>query len=75
MTSYWHWIYIGRVAFILALDIGRVAFIPALYIGMMDFLLGCPLISLQSKTKRNGSENEQSEIEKKMISFACLALK
>ena len=37
--------------------------------------LGCPLISLRSETKRNGSENERSEIAKKRFSFACFALK
>ena len=32
--------------------------------------LGCPLILLQSKTKRNGSENERCEIAKQKVSFA-----
>ena len=37
--------------------------------------LGCPFISLRSETKRNGSENERSEIAKKRFSFACFASK
>ena len=39
------------------------------------FRLGCPHILIGSETKRNGSENERSEIAKKMVSFACFALK
>ena len=38
--------------------------------------IGCPLISLWGETKRNGSENERSEIAReKKVSFACFALK
>ena len=37
--------------------------------------LGCPHISLRSETKRNGSVNEQSEIAKQKVSFACFAIK
>ena len=32
-------------------------------------------ISIQSETKRNGSKIQRNEIAKKMISFACFALK
>ena len=38
-------------------------------------LLGCPLIFLQSETKRNRSENEWSETAKQKVSFACFDLK
>ena len=37
--------------------------------------LGCPRLSLWSETKRNGSENERSEIAKQKVSFAGFAMK
>ena len=37
--------------------------------------IGCPLISLGSKTKRNESKNERRKKAKKKVSFACFDLK
>ena len=42
---------------------------------LKQIFLGCPLISLRSETKRNGSENERCEIAEQKVGFACFALK